>query len=174
MKQTIITILLLLATCLGAAAQSNLYNMSIKEKNLKTVYISKDMLNSVKESSLKVNKFDFNKLIYKTNCIEIVTADSKGGVKKLDKIFGAMLLSPYITPDFDLKPNTPYAFKLILDINEDCIHTKIYSRKMSNGDREYLLSILDECFKDYMSVVLLSGSMTPQDIRNIKINKQTK
>lgn len=176
MKQTLITILLVLATCLSAAAQSNLYKWSIREKNLTTVYISKEMLNSVKESSLKVNRFDFNKLIDKTNSIEIVTADSKGGVKKLNRIFDGMVLSPYIniTSAFEFKPNTPYAYNLMLDINEDCINTVIYSRNLSNGDREYLLKISDECLNDYMSVVLLSGSMTPQDIRAIKINKKTK
>ncbi|MDE6303469.1 MAG: DUF4252 domain-containing protein, partial [Paramuribaculum sp.] len=63
-------------------------------KILKTVYVSKEMLNLVEESSLKVNKMDFTKLISKTNSIEIISADTKNGVKTLEGAFNAYILTP--------------------------------------------------------------------------------
>lgn len=180
MKQFIITALVVLTTCLSGLAESKIYNACRMNKILKTVYVSKEMLNLVEESSLKVNKMDFTKLISKTNSIEIISADTKNGVRALEGAFNAYILTPYLSrnmklsnPHINFKPNPGDDYKLILDITEDGIETVIFSRDLGKGIQEYILKLNDTVI-DEMYVVVIVGTMSAGEIKAIKNKKGKK
>lgn len=159
MRHFFITIVALLATAIGAHAQSPFYQACKAADNgsLQTVFIGKGLLQLVEQSSLTVNQMNFGRLVSKINCISIVTAEHAKEAKLLKKLFKEHF-------------GSNKGFNLILEINQEGETTEIWEKKLDGGQSKFVLQVAEKGHE--MTVIELTGTMTAQDIQLLMQNKK--
>jgi hypothetical protein len=156
-KFIILLVALLLPTTL--CAQSRIFSDLANEKNVHSVYISKVMLslasglvgNSI-QSAANIG-IDISDLVDKVNTIEVVSTDTKKGVKKIQKQLDKAVKS------YDL-------LTLIDNPNGDNNSQLLYASDDYSGLITKLLLVKKS--KSQMRVIVIQGSLDPTDLTRFK------
>lgn len=154
MKHIILTLILALASAVGAQAQSKFYEACKGQEDFETVYIGKAMLQMVKGQKMKVKGMDLNTVVDKIDAIMIVSTESKS--EKLKKLASGF--------------STSNGYELLVDVAEKDDNVTILYRKNYKKLNEYVLKINENRDKD-MTVIIITGTLTPEDIIKIKYQK---
>ena len=156
MKHLILTLLLVLASAVGANAQNKFYEACKGQDGIETVYIGKAMLQMVKGRDLAIKEIDLNAVIDKIDAIIVVNTDSKA--KKLRKLAAEFSSSK--------------GYEILVDTAEKDESVSILYKKTGKDTGEYVIKADDEKNND-MSVIIITGSLTPEDIIALKHKKQS-
>lgn len=147
MKRLFTLLMLVLAIAAGASAQqSKIYEKCRNEKNVTVVSISKTMLQmagnlgSMGDNNLALIKDKLDNVL-------IVTSDNSKGRNFISKF----------RDEFTEKKG----FESLMTVNNDGDNVMIFSKKLSEGKNEFVLSILES---DGATMIVLDGSLTIDDI----------
>lgn len=153
MKHLILTLFFAVASIFGASAQSKFYEACRANDDFKTVYVGKSMLRLVKSSG-GVNNMDIVPLIDKIDSIIIVSAESKDAAAKLKALANSFF-------------STAKGYQIMVDSYEKGEQMTTFSKALEKKQTEYVL-ISDESGNSEFNVIVITGTLTPEEIKNIK------
>lgn len=144
-----IILILLMAVCsAGVSAQESFIDKFAGTKGISSVYISKDLLGMM--SGKSSGDYDFGVVSYKLTNIQILNSENRKAAKTLRE--GCLQI---------IRNNK---YKKLMDVTGDGEHSGIYMKTLLKDFRQYvLLNVGDE----EVSVVVLTGSLTLQDIKKV-------
>ena len=154
MKKFILTLLRALFSTIGAMAQTKFYESCRNNPEFETVYIGKAMLRMVNSSKLHVQGMNLNTVVDKLESIQVITTEKKKPAKQLKE-------AAYT----EFSPATQY--EIMMEANDNDDTTTIFYKKLKNNSNEYVLINSSTDFHE-TTVIILTGSITPEDLKNLK------
>ncbi len=146
----ILTILFALAVASGSAQISKLFDQYSDAKGVTSVYISKAMIRMMPD--MKTNGLDMSGMAGKINNIRVLTTENADMVAKMSRELNS-----------EIKKDS---YEILLSANDNGEKTMIYLKTDADGVNNYLI-VAQEARE--LSIVLISGTITPADIQ--KMNK---
>ena len=146
----ILTILFALAVISTSAQVSKLFERYSDLKGVTSVYISKTMIGMMPD--LSTNGLEFKGMADKLNSIRVLTTENASIADKMGKEL-----------DIEIKKD---AYELLLSANDNGEKAVIYLKPDANGVNNYLIVAQES---SELSIVLISGTLTPADIRKMNL-----
>lgn len=133
------------------SAQDALFRKYENVKGVSIVFISKTMFRMMPE--LKNGSQDMNRIMKKIDRLNVLECDRPS----LNGKIRAAAVAEY----------SRGGYELVMRTSEGGETTRIYMRKRKDGNTEYALLNEDE---DELNIINITGTMTLQDIKNLKKN----
>ena len=146
----ILTILFALAVISTSAQVSKLVERYSDSKGVTSVYISKTMIGMMPD--LSTNGLEFKGMADKLNSIRVLTTENASIADKMGKEL-----------DSEIKKDT---YELLLSANDNGEKAVIYLKPDAYGVNNYLIVAQES---SELSIVLISGTLTPADIRKMNL-----
>ncbi len=153
MKHLILTIIIALVSTVGASAQVSFYEACKANKDFETVYIGKAMLKMIKGKELKINGMDLNPLVDKIDAIIVVNTEKKNAGKQLRALAGEF--------------STTKGYEIMVDTKNNDEQMSILYKNTGKNKNEYVIKADDKLVSE-TSVIIITGSLTPEDIIKLK------
>ena len=147
MKKLILTFAIALFA-LAVTAQESFTDRFGGMKGVTSVYISKSLLGMMPD--MKSNGKNFGAVAGKLDNMQILNTETPKAARTLKEECGKIIRNgKYVS---------------LMNINDDGEHTGIYMKEFVNGKKQYVMLSVD---KDETSVIVLTGKLTLQDIKNV-------
>ncbi len=146
----ILTTFFVLAVISASAQISKLFERYSDSKDVSYVYISKAMISMM--PNIAANDIELKGLTDKLNNIRVLSTENADMVTKINKELQA-----------ELKKDS---YEVLLSANDNGEKAKIYLKTDSKGINSYLI-VAQEAKE--LSLVLISGTLTPTDVKKINI-----
>lgn len=147
----ILSILFALAVISASAQVSKLFDQYSDAKGVTSVYISKTMIRMMPD--LSTNGLEFKGMADKLNSIRVLTTENRDIAAKMGNEINA-----------EIKKDS---YELLLSANDKGEKAVIYLKTDANGVNNYLIVAQES---SELSIVLISGTLTPADIKKMSGN----
>lgn len=149
MKRFYITALLALICTFATYAQT-IFDRYADTDGVTTVYISKTMLSMMPD--MKASGMNIGPIASKLDNIRVLTCDNQSLLPKLKKE----------TQSFGKD------YERLMQVNDNGEKIDIFMKSLAGGKNEYIVRVAE---KAELTLVLISGAITPADIREMVNNK---
>ena len=147
MKQFILSLTMALcAVC--AAAQESFIGKLGKADGVTSVYVSKTLLGMMPD--MKSDGMNFGAVASKLDNIQILTSETKSGAKTLKNGCRQIIADG--------------RYEYLMNVNDNGEQSGIYMKNFPGGTSQYVLLTVE---KNETSVIVLTGKLTLQDIKNV-------
>ena len=147
MKKLILTFAIALFA-LAVTAQESFTDRFGGMKGVTSVYISKSMLGMMPD--MKSNGMNFAAVASKLDNIQILNTETKAAANALNKGCRQIIAKE--------------KYENLMNVSDGGEHTGIYMKEYARGKKQYIMLNIDE---DETSVIVLTGDLTLQDIKNV-------
>lgn len=147
MKQLILSLAMALcAVC--ASAQVSFIDKLGKANGISSVYVSKALLGMMR--GMKSNGMNFSPIAGKLDNIQILSSETRSGAKALKNGCRKIIADG--------------RYEYLMNVNDSGEQSGIYMKNFPGGTAQYVLLTME---KDETNVIVLTGKLTLQDIKNV-------
>ncbi len=148
MKKLISTFVAAVLVTASLAAQESFTTKFGSIKGVTSVYVSKALLSMMPD--MKSNGMNFAAVASKLDNIQILNTETKAAANALNKGCRQIIVKE--------------KYENLMNVSDGGEHTGIYMKEYARGKKQYIMLNIDE---DETSVIVLTGDLTLQDIKNV-------
>lgn len=148
MKRLTLSLIAATLLTLGIAAQEMFTSKFGNVKDVTSVFISKSLLNMMPD--VKSNGMDFASVASKLDNIQILDSETAAAANTLK--------------DGCRRIIDKEGYENLMNVNDNGEHTGIYMKEFAGGKKQY---VMISAGKSETSVIVLTGRLTLQDIKNV-------
>lgn len=148
MKKLISTLVAAVLVTASLAAQESFTKKFGNIKGVTSVYVSKALLGMMPD--MKSNGMNFAAVASKLDNIQILNTETKAAANALKDGCRQLIAKG--------------KYESLMNVSDGGEHTGIYMKEYARGKRQYVMLNTD---KDETSVIVLTGDLTLQDIKNV-------
>lgn len=154
MRKYIILSILIIGFASSMNAQNKVFTDLAEHKNITSVYISKAMMHMMPKSIGKVGGMNISGLIAKLEYIMILNSDNSAGINIMRQELKAI--------------NSSQGYEILMKATESGETTTMFQKKHPKNKNEFVLIASEG---DELSVVVIVGNITEEDIKQKRIAK---